>query len=120
MKLTLPLPLNLGNARLHWAEKNRKMNAYFDLCLVTVKTKRPTVPLPRADISATLYVWNLMDEGDNMRFRLKWPLDFLVQRGFIENDSTKVLVWGTVTQEIDRRRPRIEIELEAITEDEAA
>ena len=120
MNLTLPLPLNLGNARLHWAEKNRKMNAYFDLCLVTVKVKRPTVPLPRADISATLYVWNLMDEGDNMRTRLKWPLDFLVQRGFIADDSPRTLTWGEVSQEIDRRRPRIEIELVEITEDEAA
>ena len=96
------------------------MKEYFWLCLDTVTTKRPESPLSRAAISATLYGWNLMDEGDNMRFRLKWPLEFLVQRGFIENDSTKVLVWGTVTQEIDRRRPRIEIELEAITEDEAA
>ena len=120
MKLTLPLPLNLGNARLHHYEKNRKMNAYYDLCLATVRVKRPTFPLLRANISATLYVWNLMDEGDNMRFRLKWPLDWLVQRGFIEDDSPRTLVWGTVTQEIDRRRPRIEIELEAITEDEAA
>ena len=114
MKLTLTLPLNLGNARLHWAEKNRKMNFYFNLCLATVKTKRPEYPLSQADISATLYVWNLMDEGDNMRTRLKWPLDFLVQRGFIENDSPKVLVWGTVTQEIDRRNQRVEIELECI------
>ena len=120
MKLILPLPLNLGNARLHWAEKNRKMNAYFDLCLATVKVKRPEWPLPRADISATLYVWNLMDEGDNMRTRLKWPLDFLVQRGYIEDDSPRTLTWGPVSQAIDRKRPRVEIELVEIIEDEAA
>ena len=120
MKLTLPLPLNLGNARLHWAEKNRKMNAYFDLCLVTVKVKRPAYPLPQADINATLYVWNLMDEGDNMRTRLKWPCDWLVQRGYIEDDSPRTLTWGSVSQVIDRQRPRVEIELIEITEDEAA
>ncbi len=111
MLITLPLPLNLGNSRMHWAEKNRKMNAYFDLCLLTVKAKRPDVPLAHAQISATLYVWNLMDEGDNMRTRLKWPMDFLVQRGYIEDDSPRVLTWGPVTQVIDRHRTRIEIGL---------
>lgn len=114
MKLVLPLPLNLGNARLHWREKNRKMNAYFDLCLVTVKVKRPKWPLLRADINATFYVWNLMDEGDNMRTRLKWPLDWLVWRGYIEDDSPRTLTWGPVSQVIDRKNQRIEVELEAL------
>ena len=115
MKLVMPLPLARGNARLHWRTENRRKHEYWDLCLATVKTKRPSVPLRRALITITLYCWNTMDEP-GLWERLKWPVDWLVRRGYIEDDSPRVLTYGPVRQAIDRRSLRIEIELEAIEE----
>ena len=119
MKLTLPLPPARGNARWHWRTENRLKHEYYDLCLATVKAKRPKVALPKAWIALTLFCWNTMDEP-GLWERLKWPVDWLVLRDYIVDDSSRVLTYGPVLQQIDRRRPRIEIELEAITEAEVA
>ena len=113
MKLTMPLPPARGNARWHWRTENRKKHEYYALCLATVKAKRPAFPLLRADIALTAYMWNLMDQ-DGLWSRLKWPLDWLVERGYIEDDSPRTLVWGLVQQTVDRKNQRIEIELEEL------
>ena len=113
MILVMPLPLARGNARLHWRTENRKKHEYYDLCLATVKQKRPPIRFDRARISVTLYTWNTMDEP-GLWERLKWPVDWLVIRDYIVDDSPRVLEWGPVTQEIDRKNQRIEIELEEL------
>lgn len=94
----------------------RLKHAYYDRCLMRY-SKPPKVLFTKADISVTLYVWNLMDEGDNLRARLKWPLDWLVLREYIEDDSPRTLVWGPVLQTIDRKNQRIEVELTGIVEE---
>ena len=120
MKLTLPLPPNRANARWHWRTEKQKKDDYYFLCeCQTVWRHRPDFPLKRARIAVTLYTWSAMDL-DNLMARLKWPVDWLVRRGYIADDSPDVLEWELPRQEIDRRRPRIEIELVEITEDEAA
>ncbi len=112
--LTLPLPPARGNARWHWRTENRKKHDYYDLCLATVKTKRPRRPYNKVRISVAAYTWNIMDR-DGLYSRFKWPLDWLVLRGYIADDSPTVLHdWGYVTQKIDRKNQRIEIELEEL------
>ena len=116
MKLTLPLPPNRANARWHWRTEKRKKDAYYEGCLARYG-KLPPVTFFKATITARLYVHQLMDL-DNLTARLKWPLDWLVWRGYIADDSPKVLVWtGEAQQLIDRKNQRIEIELEGIIEE---
>lgn len=118
MKLVLPIPPNRGNDRLHWAAEKRAKDAYYTACLARYG-KPPKVTLSRATIGATLYTHQTMDE-DNLMARLKFPVDFLVERGYITDDSPGVLIWERPTQEIDRRNQRVEIELTEIPEPDLA
>lgn len=110
--LTLPLPANRANSRWHYMTESRIKRHYYDQCLVRY-AKLPKVTLERARVTVRLYVHQKMDD-DNLMARLKWPVDWLVIRGFIVDDKPDVLEWGPVTQEIDRKNQRIEIELEVI------
>jgi Holliday junction resolvase RusA-like endonuclease len=115
MTITLPLPPNLGNGRLHWRTKQAKRRAYQTnaLILMAMESKIPAKPLPKARVTATLYVHQRMD-ADNLFARLKWPLDCLVRSGWLEDDGPDHLEWAAMpTQVVDRKNPRIEITLEA-------
>ena len=90
----------------------RLKNHFYDQCMVRY-AKLPRVTLKHAKITVRLYVHQKMDD-DNLKARLKWPLDWLVIRGYILDDSPDVLSWGPVTQSIDRADQRIEIELEEL------
>ena len=114
MRITLPLPPNRGNSRWHWRTEKKKKDAYFLECLARYG-KLPNVTFSRATIGATLYTHQPMDE-DNLMARLKWPLDWLVIREYIADDSPEVLEWTGVTQFIDRKNQRVEIWLNGLTE----
>jgi hypothetical protein len=109
VKITLPLPENLANSRLHWAAKNRVRANYMLLC-TAAHPARPAEPIAPVILDATLYGWNRNDE-DNAVARLKWPIDWLVERQIILDDHPSALRLGTVTQEIDRKNQRLEIVL---------
>lgn len=114
MRITLPLPPNMANKSWgHWAKKRRARTNYM-LEATAWHPKRLPAPLPRATIKATLYVWSTMD-GDNLRARLKWTIDWLVNREFIPDDSPKYLEWLPTEQVVDRRNQRVVIELEEVT-----
>ena len=120
LKLTMPLPLALGNARLHWRKKLKLKHEYWDLCLVTVKTRRPVMVPERTRITVRLFTWNRNDM-EGLWARLKWPVDWLVTREYILDDSPDALTWEMPTQAIDRKNQRIEVELLELTDyDEAA
>ncbi len=114
MKFVLPLPVNLGNARIHWRKKNRMKKDYWLACTVGMRLKWPPrgEPWKKATISAHFYVWNLMDD-DNAMARVKWSVDWLVLQGYIVDDSRKVLTWsGLPDQTIDRKDQRLVLTLE--------
>ena len=115
MRITLPMPPNMANKSFgHWAKKGRARDEYMMLAMVLSQdVKRPRKPFHRARISVTLYTWNPMDR-DNLTARLKWPIDFLVERGVIVDDGPKCLESEMPKQAIDRKHMRVEIELEAI------
>ena len=85
----LPLPENLGNARLHWRTKNSRKKDYYALLdgLVTAKRnpKPPGMPWRKAEASIQMRTLRRMDQ-DNAHARLKWPRDWLETRGYIVND----------------------------------
>ena len=102
----------MANSRMHWRTKDNKRKGYELFCLVCGEISgSEQIPMPRAHISATLYVWSLMD-GDNLMARLKWPVDWLVKSGYIVDDGPKYLEWEMPKQAIDRKNMRVEIELE--------
>jgi hypothetical protein len=94
--LTLPMPLNLANARLHWRAKDRERDAYFTHCDALQARNAvpapPAVPLVRATIAAAMVLGGHMDD-DNAMARLKWPVDWLRTRGYIADDRRKNLRW---------------------------
>ena len=116
VRFTLPLPPNIANARLHWRAKDRKRVEYLLLCTAMADVPRPTEPLCEARIRATLYVWSLMDT-DNLVARMKWPVDWLVDRGYLVDDHPTVLHWDMPQQMIDRKHQRVEIELEGMPQE---
>jgi hypothetical protein len=107
MRITLPLPPNIGNRRGHWRRWKRKQDNYNVLC-TAAHPARPVEPIAPAVLHATLYVWNRNDE-DNAVARLKWAIDWLVDRQIILDDHPSALRLGTVTQEIDRKNQRLEL-----------
>lgn len=118
MKLTLPLPPNIANGRMHWRVKQKHKRAYWDLCdmyrLAGETPAPPTSPPAKARFTVTLYLHQMMDDGNAMN-RLKWTEDWLTANGYIADDSRKHLEYaGLPEQVIDRKRPRVEIVVEAV------
>lgn len=127
MRFVIPLPYNRANSRLHWRTLDRRRRDYFYLldCLHMSRATipedvcwrfpdPPATPMARASITATLYTKRKMDT-DNLFGRLKWCGDWLVTRGFIVDDSPDHLEWAAIpAQAIDRRDPRVEIEITEI------
>lgn len=115
LRLVLPLPENLANARLHWRAKLARKKAYWrklDLIRPALPPA-PPAPLARAEIRATLYLYNPMDD-DNAMARLKWAVDWLAGL-YIAGDARKALKWvGIPEQVIDRKRPRVELVISAL------
>jgi hypothetical protein len=76
------------------------------------KVAPPAKPLPRALIASRMTLGARMDTGNAMN-RHKWVEDWLVTRGYVENDNEDCLQWsGFPEQTVDRSSPyRIHITL---------
>lgn len=115
LTLTVPLPPNIANGRMHWQVKLKAKKAYWDtLSLLANCGKIPAeaVSRPRrARLAATLYLHSPMDD-DNAMARLKWLVDWLVSNGYLAGDSRKHIEWeGLPKQFIDRKNPRCVVTL---------
>ncbi len=110
MKLTLPLPPNRANAREHWRVTHRKKKAYYAKTVLALLAQRPDLPQVRMTLTATLYVWSKSDP-DNATSRLKWAIDSLVDFGLLVDDNEKWLDLQMPKQVVDRKNPRVEIQL---------
>jgi hypothetical protein len=118
VRFVLPLPPNRANDRSHWRKVAREKKAYREdldiLQLVGLRhpfmvPRPPDAPLRRVEVRATLYVHQLMDEGNALN-RLKWLEDWLVTRGYIMDDDRESLRWAAIPDQIvDRKNPRVEL-----------
>lgn len=114
IRLTLPLPPpSSANSRGHWRVGYRKLKAYRELLDTLLYVRHivppPAKPIMPALIATDLYLHNFMDD-DNAANRLKPLWDWLRRNGYISNDSRKHLRHeGYPNQEIDRKRPRVEL-----------
>ncbi|MFW6083759.1 MAG: hypothetical protein ACODAA_00930 [Gemmatimonadota bacterium] len=114
IRLELPEPPSLANKRWHWAERNRRKNAYqHDAYYMALDQQKPPKPPPeKVRIRAHLRLWNLRDE-DNLDASLKWPLDAL-EGAYYVDDSPRHLEIVEVTQEIDRKNRGLTLEIEVV------
>lgn len=95
----LPLPANLGNARMHWAAKHKARNSYWEILdnrvLVGMLPKKPAQPLGKAWLSGEFHHTHATDH-DNRVARIKHALDWLTSRGYLVDDSDAHLDWGPI------------------------
>ena len=120
MILTVPLPPNAANSRRHWRVALRDKQEYWDALafrraarMIPVEPKEPYDP---AHIAVTLYLHSPMDH-DNAMHRCKILVDWLVRSGYIGDDSPSRLKWaGLPEQVIDRKNPRVVLEIKSIAE----
>lgn len=86
-----PLPENVGNRNwIHWGSKTQSRTAYFALLdtrvLVKWLPRAPQRAFQRAHAQIDVRTFRLSDQ-DNATARMKWPLDWLKTRGYLEDDS---------------------------------
>jgi hypothetical protein len=116
--LTVPMPLNLANSRMHWRKRHREKCAYWDTLDMMRVLKHipgpPRKPYAKARISSRMVLGAAMDQ-DNAMSRHKWVCDWLSERGYIADDRAKCLTWtGFPEQHVTRKEPAsITITLEA-------
>ena len=117
MRLVLPLPANIGNARLHWRAKLRQKKHFYaqadERQLYGLVPSPPRRAFERASVQVHFLVHNRMDR-DNLAARCKWILDWLVTRGYIADDGPDVVEWVRPTQEIERKNKRAVVTLEEL------
>jgi hypothetical protein len=109
LSLTLPLPANLANSRLHWRVKHAQRQTYFGDCQARLLAKQlpapPAQPWPRVLVSAVLTLGARMDD-DNAMARCKWALDWCKQAGYILDDRQTACWWsGLPVQRVSRTEP---------------
>lgn len=114
LTLTLPLPPNLANARLHWRAKHRKRADYL-ASLEMLRITRQIPPAPPAPFRAVtlgshLYVWSFLDD-DNALARIKWAADFLTRAGYIVDDKRPHCRFTIPDQTVDRKAQRLVLTL---------
>jgi hypothetical protein len=100
---TLPLPVNLGNGRMHWRTKYASMKSYWCTldCMLIAKRlpPRPKAPYARAHLDVAMHHNRDMDH-DGAEARLKWPLDWLVTRGYLVDDSPRHIERAGLVQQV--------------------
>ncbi len=105
--ITVPMPINISNGgHYHWRTTYKQKTAYINALdmrqIARLIPRPPAVPFPRARISAVMHLANRMDADNAMR-RCKWPLDWLKTRGYIADDSPKVLDWAGFPEQVVKR-----------------
>lgn len=104
--LTLPMPENVANARMHWRTKHRARKSYFGVCDgrqgMGQIAPPPLQAFAHATIQATMYLGASMDH-DNALARLKWAVDWLVTRGYLLDDNRACLAWDGLPHQIIKR-----------------
>jgi hypothetical protein len=114
LTLTLPLPPNLANSRMHWRKKNRERRDYLAICdeyqLLGLVPPPPRSPLDGVTLASVLHCWAIHDD-DNALSRGKWAYDWLKTRGYIVDDKRPHCRFTIPEQVIDRKDQRLVLTL---------
>jgi hypothetical protein len=106
LTLTLPMPPNMANARMHWRVKQNAKTEYWarlNLLHAAGVIARAPYPTPeRAEIHVRMHVGGQMDH-DNAMARLKWLLDWLVGNRYLRDDSPRHLEWAGFPEQVVKK-----------------
>ena len=116
LELTFPMPVNLANARMHWAQKNRHHDAWKMRALVQARGLRVGLkrPMQRVRVTAILYLGRGVMDQDNSVARLKWCLDFLKERGVIADDDPQHLTLTGIPEQRQGTPKRVVLTIEEV------
>ena len=116
LTLTFPMPVNLANARMHWAAKLRKHNDWKTRALVGERSLRvrPKRPMARVRVTAIMHVGRGVMDHYNAMARLKWCLDFLKERGLIIDDAPKYLTFTGIPEQRQGNPKRVVLTIEEV------
>ena len=127
VSITLPLPPAAlhAHAKGHWRDKTTatrryREEAYF-LALIAMKESCGEIPKAEANEPArgrlsVAFYWpdNRRRDTLNAIQGLKPAVDGIVDAGVLSDDSWQVLQIGEITAQIDRDKPRVEINVERL------
>jgi hypothetical protein len=109
LTLELPMPDPLSNASgrsRHWRTVNRAKKAYWaqldERQNCGLIPPPPATPIECATIRSTMHLGAWMDE-DGAVSRHKWPIDWLVTRGYLRTDRRTGLRWEAFPEQIVKR-----------------
>lgn len=115
LTLTFPMPVNLANARMHWAAKLRKHNEWKTRAIVGERGLRGRHRvMQRVHVSAVMYVGGDRMDDDNATARLKWCLDLLKERGLIVDDKRPFLTLTGIPEQRQGKPKRVVLTLEEV------
>lgn len=114
--LTFPMPLNLANARMHWAKKMRTHQEWKTRAIVGERGLRGRHrPMQRVKVTAVFYIGGGgYCDPDNITARLKWPLDLLKERKLIADDSPRHLTLAGIPEQRQGKPRRVVLTLEEV------
>jgi Holliday junction resolvase RusA-like endonuclease len=101
-------------SRMHWAKaakiKKQWENDILYTFLAESHCNRISFPYQKASVKIVYYfATNRRRDADNLN--LKFLLDGIVKAGIIKDDSTKVIGQPETAWEVDKKNPRVEIEI---------
>jgi hypothetical protein len=115
LTLTFPMPVNLANARMHWAVKHRRHQEWKTRAIVMERGLRGRHrPMDRVRVSALMYVGGGPMDDDNATARLKWCLDLLKERGLIVDDKRPHLTLTGIPEQRQGTPKRVVLTLEEV------
>jgi hypothetical protein len=92
---------------MHWRVKHRARQQYaaaiYALQMAGQLPKIPWPAYPKATVRASLVLGAAMDD-DNAVARCKWPLDILVELGYLADDRRKCLRWESFPEQTVSRK----------------
>lgn len=116
LTFTFPMPVNLANARMHWAVKLRKHNEWKTRAMVGERGLRGRhKPMACVRVTAVFYLGRgPFCDADNITARLKWPLDFLKERGIITDDGPRYLTLAGIPEQRQGNPKRVVLTVEEV------
>jgi hypothetical protein len=128
LTFVVPLPENLGNARLHHMVKHRRKVGYWDtLDMLVPLTGRigmslpdprrlyvppaPVTPWPAGVVRVTYHIATKPMDADNAVSRFKWIGDWLTTRGYVSDDTRDALTWDGFPRQVKCKRNAVRVEV---------
>ena len=119
IRLTVPMPLNIGNgSHGHYMVRHKQKLAYWK-ALDTMQAAKlipapPATPLDRVTLDSVMHLGAMMDHDGSVR-RHKWILDWLKTRQYIVDDSPKHLTWVSFPEQRVKRDGNYRVDLTLTT-----